>query len=75
MVSERGIIATLASRIAEQDATIKRINVGDRDAASTVNIVLAAPRSPRQHHAPHPDPENPCARCSASKLKPEVLLG
>jgi len=42
VASERGIIATLASRIAEQDATIQRINVGDRDAASMVNIVLAA---------------------------------
>ena len=41
--SERGIIATLASRVSEQEATILRINVGDRDTqASVVNIVLAA---------------------------------
>lgn len=43
VTSERGIIATLASRVSEQEATILRINVGDRDTqASVVNIVLAA---------------------------------
>ena len=39
--SERGIIATLASRMAEQEATIERINVDERDThTSVVNIVL-----------------------------------
>jgi GTP diphosphokinase / guanosine-3',5'-bis(diphosphate) 3'-diphosphatase len=43
VVSERGIIATLASRVSEQEATILRINVGDRDTqASVVNMVIAA---------------------------------
>lgn len=41
--SERGIIATLASRMAEQDATIERIDVNERDThTSVVNVVLAA---------------------------------
>lgn len=41
--SERGIIATLASRMAEQDATIERINVDERDThTSVVNVVLGA---------------------------------
>ncbi len=39
--SERGIIATLASRMTEQDATIERINVDERDThTSMVNVVL-----------------------------------
>ena len=43
VLSERGIIATLASRVSEQEATILRINVGDRDTqASVVNMVIAA---------------------------------
>ncbi|MEH6639783.1 MAG: RelA/SpoT family protein [Porticoccaceae bacterium] len=41
VASERGIIATLASRMAEQEATIERINVDERDThTSVVNIVL-----------------------------------
>lgn len=41
VASERGIIATLASRMAEQDATIERINVDERDTlSSVVKIVL-----------------------------------
>ena len=43
VISDRGIIATLAARIADQDASIAQIRVHERDAhTSLVDLVISA---------------------------------
>ncbi len=43
IISDRGIIATLAARISDQDATIDQISVNERDAqTSVVDLVIGA---------------------------------
>lgn len=43
IISDRGIIATLAARITDQDASIDQIRVNERDAhTSVVDLVISA---------------------------------
>ena len=43
IISDRGIIAVLAARVTDQDATIDHISVNERDAhTSIVNLVISA---------------------------------